>query len=73
MSPPETGASMVPIFNLEAYKKILSAKLGVLVVWSIKMEPCFILVRMLLSPKHIYSTSLGYPNIKTTTSEFLAN
>lgn len=38
MSPPETGASMVPIFNLEAYKKILSAKLGVLVVWSIKME-----------------------------------
>ncbi len=46
MSPPETGASMVAILDLEAYKKILSAKLGVLVVWSIKIE----LYNLLLTP-----------------------
>lgn len=35
-SPPDTGASTLPICNLAAYEWILYAKEGVLVVWSTK-------------------------------------
>lgn len=37
------------------------------------MYPCFICERTPLSPKHIYSTSFGYPSIKKRISDYLAN
>lgn len=58
-SPPLTGASIesIPFSNADLY--ILYANSGDDVVWSIKIEPFFICLRMPSSPNTTDSTSVG--------------
>ena len=73
ISPPLTGASKEWTYFFKASAKICSANYGADVVWSTNKELGFICWRTPWAPNTTYSTSLGYPNIRKTASDFSAS